>query len=235
MQNFSFLSGSNILVRWGGGGFTVIIMQVSFQIGLNLTGLELSLAKLQTLAVRIMDGFWPRQKIKNNKTAGKRIWNFFELKICLNPKFLGPTILDSKFLDPKFFSRIFFGPKSIKTKIFLNIKFCWTQNFLGPKLDWTQNFLWTQDLLRTINILQTKNIFWVNKILTQILFRPTFFFNPKVFFPKLFLGLQVQLMPGLANPCNVINVYLCHPLTCKSCIVHNAINSKKSTKRKSTI
>ena len=27
------------------GGFTVIIMQVSVQIGLNLTGLELSLAK----------------------------------------------------------------------------------------------------------------------------------------------------------------------------------------------
>ena len=52
MPNFSFLSGSNILVRggWDGcgafvlGGFTVIIMQVSVQIGLNLTGLELSLA-----------------------------------------------------------------------------------------------------------------------------------------------------------------------------------------------
>ena len=49
MPNFSFLSGSNILVRVGGvgwGGFTVIIMQVSVQIGLNLTGLELSLAKV---------------------------------------------------------------------------------------------------------------------------------------------------------------------------------------------
>ena len=50
MPNFSFLSGSNILVRvggWGGvgwGGFTLIIMLVSVQIGLNLTGLELSLA-----------------------------------------------------------------------------------------------------------------------------------------------------------------------------------------------
>ena len=44
MPNFSFLSSSNILVRGGVGGvggFTVIIMQVSVQIGLNLTGLEL--------------------------------------------------------------------------------------------------------------------------------------------------------------------------------------------------
>ena len=48
MPNFSFLSGSNILVRGGVGGFTVIIMQVSVQIGLNLTGLELSLAKKGT-------------------------------------------------------------------------------------------------------------------------------------------------------------------------------------------
>ena len=31
-------------MRPGWGGFTVIIMQVSVQIGLNLTGLELSLA-----------------------------------------------------------------------------------------------------------------------------------------------------------------------------------------------
>ena len=53
MPNFSFLSGFNILVRggWGGwGGFTVIIMQVSVQIGLNWnchwTELELSLAIL---------------------------------------------------------------------------------------------------------------------------------------------------------------------------------------------
>ena len=39
--------GPNILVRVGwAGGFTVIIMQVSVQIGLNLTGLELSLAIL---------------------------------------------------------------------------------------------------------------------------------------------------------------------------------------------
>ena len=48
MANFSFLSGSNILVRGGWGGFTVIIMQVSVQIGLNWnchwTELELSLA-----------------------------------------------------------------------------------------------------------------------------------------------------------------------------------------------
>ena len=49
MPNFSFLSGSNILARDGCGGyvvggFTVIIMQVSVQIGLNLTRLELSLA-----------------------------------------------------------------------------------------------------------------------------------------------------------------------------------------------
>ena len=45
MPNFSFLSCSNILVRGGWvGGITVIIMQVSVQIGLNLTGLELSLA-----------------------------------------------------------------------------------------------------------------------------------------------------------------------------------------------
>ena len=44
MPDFSFLSGLNILVRRGVGGFTVIILQVSVQIGLNLTGLELSLA-----------------------------------------------------------------------------------------------------------------------------------------------------------------------------------------------
>ena len=61
MPNFSFLSGSNILVRvgWGGvGGFTLIIMQVSVQIGLNLTGLELSLATKFTvfLLTNFIDG-----------------------------------------------------------------------------------------------------------------------------------------------------------------------------------
>ena len=43
MPNFRFLSGSNILLRGGWGGFTVIIMQVSVQIELNWywTGTEL--------------------------------------------------------------------------------------------------------------------------------------------------------------------------------------------------
>ena len=46
MPNFSFLSGSYILVQGGVGlgGFTVILIQISVQIGLNLTGLELSMA-----------------------------------------------------------------------------------------------------------------------------------------------------------------------------------------------
>ena len=75
MTNFSFLSGSNILVRVGGwvggwGGFTVIIMQVSVQIGLNLTGLELSLAKCEPNTVtRVEFSLWPK-----NFVLGIFIW-----------------------------------------------------------------------------------------------------------------------------------------------------------------